>query len=214
MNRPWIVLSAMLAASFAQAEILPMPLDSHDPEQPIELIGDVTWSGADVQASRGQWSKLSLPAFEYEAAKGPIRLVVDYAALRTSEDRGDALIDIGIECPQASQPCAIPISAGTIGIRTDYMGEHVARIDGEPTAVWVGRESHSYSFPDGTLVDVWLSLVERNHLDPKAIRARLFYGTMSNAALPGQATRSGTFLKIAAVVLGLAVLAAWWLRRS
>ncbi len=208
----WLLLAAALSAS-AQAEILPMPLEPADPRNPLELIADDTWTGATVRATRGQWSKLALPAFEYEAAKGPVRLIVDYAALRPNDQPGDALMDVGIECPETSEGCAIPITTSVIGIRSQYMGEHVARIDGAPTAVWVGRESYSYSFPDGTMVEVSLSLLEHNNLDPKAIRARLVYGQVSGAALPGQATRTGTLLKVAGVVLALTILVLWWLRR-
>lgn len=207
-----LLLAAALSTS-ARAEILSVPLESADPENPLALVADNTWSGADVRATRDQWSKLVLPTFAYEAAKGPVRLIVDYAALRPNAEAGDALMDVGIVCPEVNQGCANPITTSVISIRSQYMGEHVARIDGAPTAVWVGRESHSYSFPDGTKVDVWLSLLEHNNLDPKAIRARLVYGQVSGAALPGQATRGGTLLKIAGVVLALTIIVLCWLRR-
>ncbi len=208
-----LMLCSLIAFPLAAADSLPMPLEASDPQVPIEVIADQTWSGEDVQATRKQWSKLALPPITYEAAKGPLHLVVDYAALRLGDQRGTALMDVGIECPEAMQPCAIPMTSSVIAIDSDYMGEHVATIAGQPIAVWVGRQGHRYSFPDGTRVDVWLSLLERNQLDPKAIRARLVYGQISAEALPGQVTRFGTLLKFASAIFVVAVIVLWWLRR-
>ena len=200
---------------FAQSNALPMPLESRDPAKPLEILADNTWTSPEIQAQAKDFSRLEAGKFIYDASKGPVTLLIDYAATRPGEDvEGDALIDVGIECPEARDPCAIPITKGVIGIRTAYMGESVVNAGGAPQAAWVGREGHAYSFPDKTYVEVRLALQDRKHLDPKAIRARLFYGEYNRDALPGQATRFGTVLKVAAVVGVLLMLLLWWLRRS
>lgn len=214
----FMLLAALIATSlgvFAQSSALPMPLESKDPGKPLEILADTTWTGVDIQAQAKDFSRLEVGHFNYDASKGPVTLLIDYAATRPSEDEeGEALIDVGIECPEARDPCAIPITLGVIGIRTAYMGESVVNVGDAPQAAWVGREGHAYSFPDKTYVEVRLALQDRKHLDPKAIRARLFYGDYDRSALPGQKTRSGSVLKIAIVVSMLLALFVWWLRRS
>ncbi len=209
------LLLALPATGFAQSNALPMPLESKDPETPLEILADTTWTGSEIQAQAKDFSRLEAGHFAYDASKGPVTLLVDYAATRPGDDvEGDALIDVGIECPEAREPCAIPITLGVIGIRSPYMGESVATVDGKPQAVWVGRESHAYTFPDKTYVEVRLALQDRKNLDPKAIRARLFYGEYDRDALPGQKTRSGTVMKVAFVLAALLALFLWWMRRD
>jgi hypothetical protein len=216
--RRFMLLVALIAtplAVFAQSNALPMPLESKDPAKPLEILADTTWTGAEIQAQAKDFSRLEAGHFNYDASKGPVTLLIDYAATRPSDDaEGEALIDVGIECPEARDPCAIPITLGVIGIRTAYMGESVVNVGSAPQAAWVGREGHAYSFPDRTYVEVRLALQDRKHLDPKAIRARLFYGDYDRSALPGQKTRSGSVLKIAIVVSVLLALFVWWMRRS
>ncbi|MEQ1512515.1 MAG: hypothetical protein ABL934_07535 [Lysobacteraceae bacterium] len=214
-----VVLSGILIgvppAVLAQSNALPMPLESKDPAKPLEILADTTWTGAEIQAQAKDFSRLEAGHFNYDASKGPVTLLIDYAATRPSGDaEGEALIDVGIECPEARDPCAIPITLGVIGIRTAYMGESVVNVGSAPQAAWVGREGHAYSFPDRTYVEVRLALQDRKHLDPEAIRARLFYGDYDRSALPGQKTRSGSVLKIAIVVSVLLALFVWWMRRS
>ena len=209
------VLIAAPLAVFAQSNALPMPLESKDPEKPLEIVADTTWTGAEIQAQAKDFSRLEAGHFTYDASKGPVTLLVDYAATRPGGDvEGEALVDVGIECPEAREPCAIPITLGVIGIRTAYMGESVVNVGSAPQAAWVGREGHAYSFPDKTYVEVRLALQDRKNLDPKAIRARLFYGEYDRNALPGQQTRLGTVLKVAIVLSVLLALFLWWMRRD
>ncbi len=190
-----------------------MPLEPDHPEQPLKPIGDRTWMGQDIQATRGEWSKLDLAPFKHDAAKGPVTLVVDYAAVADEDARGEALIEVGIECPEADQPCTYPLHTGVVAFRSDYMGEYVAFPGDETTAVQVGRAWHRYTLPDATMVNVWLSLQDRRHLAPRAIRARLVYGEISGAPLPGQNTPLKTFLLVGAIAVMLAGAGFWWLRR-
>ncbi|MFZ2754038.1 MAG: hypothetical protein WAZ48_11390 [Lysobacteraceae bacterium] len=214
----FVLSGALIAApltAFAQSNALPMPLESEDPEKPLEIVADTTWTGAEIQAQAKDFSRLEAGHFAYDASKGPVTLLVDYAATRPDGDaEGEALIDVGIECPEAREPCAIPITLGVIGIRTAYMGESVVNVGSAPQAAWVGREGHAYSFPDKTLVEVRLALQDRKNLDPKAVRARLFYGEYDRDALPGQQTRLGTVLKVAIVLSVLLALFLWWMRRD
>ena len=213
------VLTGVLIAApltlFAQSNALPMPLESKDPAKPLEIVADTTWTGAEIQAQAKDFSRLEAGRFTYDASKGPVTLLIDYAATRPGGDaEGEALIDVGIECPEARDPCAIPITLGVIGIRTAYMGESVVNVGSAPQAAWVGRQGHAYNFPDKTLVEVRLALQDRKNLDPKAIRARLFYGDYDRSALPGQQTRFGTVLKVAIVLSVLLALFLWWMRRN
>ena len=209
-----LLLSLPLVAS-AQSEPLPMPLESKDPAKPLEVLADRTWTGTEIQAQAKDFSRFEVGHFTYDAGKGPVTLLIDYAAARPGKDvEGEALIDVGIECPEARDPCAIPITLGVIGIRTGYMGESVIKVGNAPEAAWVGRESHDYTFPDKTYVEVRLALQDRSNLEPKAIRARVFYGDYSREALPGQKTRAGLVLKIAAVLGVLLAVFLWWLRRE
>ncbi|MGH8106303.1 MAG: hypothetical protein ACREO1_00235, partial [Arenimonas sp.] len=190
--------------TLAQSEAFPMLLESEDPEKPLEVVLDKTWTGKDVlaQTKKGDWSSLGLGDFRVDPGKGPVTLVVDYAAARPNSNNGEAIIDIGVECFQedSSDGCAIPISDSVIGIRAALMGESVVKVNGTPEAIWVGRESQSYLLPAGTAA-VSLSLNSRENLEPKAIRARLVYGDYDRSALPGQASRSGIFMKIGIAVL-------------
>lgn len=161
-------------------------------------------------------SPIVLEEFKYDAAKGPVTLVFDFAATRLNNDDGEAVFDVGIECVQEqnSDGCAIPIDKSVMGVRTALMGESVAILNGNPEPVWFARVSHSYVLPPDSTVMVSLSPVMRENLDPKAIRLRLIYGNYDTSALPGQKTQSGTFWKIAATVLVLLIGFVWWMRRK
>jgi hypothetical protein len=206
---------ALPFAASAQSNALPMPLDSEDALKPLNVIADKTWTGPEIQAQAKDFSRLEVGSFKYDTSQGPVTLLIDYAAAWPDPDnKGEAIIDVGIECPEARDPCAIPITLGTIGIHTEYMGESVVNIGAAPQAAWIGRESHAYTFPHDTYVEVRLSLQDRKNLDPKAIRARLFYGDHDRDALPGQKTRFGAVLKVALALGVLLALFLWWMRRD
>ena len=46
-----------------------------------------------------------------------MRLVLDYGTLNAAPD-SSALVEVGIECPEARMPCAIPIQDTVVAIRT------------------------------------------------------------------------------------------------
>lgn len=208
----------LLPAAFlarAQSNALPMRLESEDPDKPLEIIADKTWTGPEIQIQSKDLRGLGTLEFKHDASKGPVTLVIDYAATRPDPDaESEALIDIGIECHDTPQPCRIPVHLGVVGIRSAYMGESVANVGPAPEAVWVGREGHSYTFADGAMVSVSLDLQDRRNLEPKAIRVRLYYGDRNDDALPGQATRFGILTKIALAVGLLFALFLWWMRRG
>lgn len=215
---PVSLLCALLIATptaGAQSSALPMPLESDDPAKPLNVIADQTWTGPEIRAQAKDFSRLEVGAFKYDASQGPVTLLIDYAAAWPDpENKGEAIIDVGIECPEARDPCAIPITLGTIGIHTEYMGESVVNVGAAPEAAWIGRESHAYTFPQDTYVEVRLALQDRKNLEPKAIRARLFYGDHDRNALPGQKTRFGAVLKVALALGVLLALFLWWMRRD
>jgi hypothetical protein len=209
---------AFLPAAFmarAQSNALPMPLESKDPDKPLVIVADQTWTGPEIQIQSKDLRGLGVLEFRHDASKGPVTLVIDYAATRPDPGAdSEALIDIGIECYETPQPCKIPINLGVVGIRSAYMGESVANVGAAPQAVWVGREGHTYRFADGAMVAVSLDLQDRKNLEPKAIRARLYYGERNDDALPGQTTRFGILTKIALAVGLLFALFLWWMRRG
>ena len=199
----------------ADSSGFPMVLESKDPAKQLEIIADKTWIGSEMKTGNNSWGDLVLPPFTNDASKGPFTLVVDYAATRPEGEDGEALIEIGIECPESGTPCEIPINQSVMGVRSEFMGESAIKIAGSPQAVWVARESHTYYLPTDTMVSVALSLNQPpENLQPLAIRARLVYGDYSRAALPGQETRIGIFGKIGITVLLLLVGFIWWMRRQ
>ncbi|GAA4801996.1 hypothetical protein GCM10023307_30770 [Lysobacter hankyongensis] len=211
----FVATVALPHAAVAQSNALPMPLESRDPAKPLTVIADQTWTGPEIQAQAKDFSRLEVGSFKYDASQGPVILLIDYAATWPDpENKGEAIIDVGIECPEARDPCAIPITLGTIGIHTEYMGESVVNVGPAPQAAWIGRESHAYTFPQDTYVEVRLALQDRRNLDPKAIRARLFYGDHDRDALPGQKTRFGAVMKVALALGVLLALLVWWMRRG
>lgn len=192
-----------------------MLLESKDPAKPLEIIDDKTWIGSEMKTGNNSWGDLVLAPFTNDTSKGPITLVVDYAATRPEGEDGEALIEIGIECPESGTPCEIPINQSVMGIRSTFMGESAIKVAGNPQAVWVARESHTYHLPTDTMVSVSLSLNQPpTNLEPLAIRARLIYGDYSRDALPGQETRIGIFGKIGITVLLLLIGFIWWMRRQ
>ncbi len=197
-------------------EVLPMALESNDPANPLVLIDDRTWVGKEVDVQRGQLSSFPLKEFKLDNSKGPVTLVLDYAATRPNSENGEAIFDVGIECynEQNNDGCPIPIAQSVMGVRSNLMGESVAIIDGNPLPVWVARVSHTYYLPPDSTVSVYLSVSQRVNLDPKALRLRLIYGEYDRSALPGQKTRTGVFFKITIAVLLMLVCFIWWVRRQ
>lgn len=202
-------------AARAQSNALPMPLESDDPDKPLEILVDRTWTGPEIQAQAKDIGGLDIGSFTYDATKGPVTLLIDYAGARPDPKAdSEALIEIGIECPAAREPCGIPINLSVMSIRSAYMGESVVNVGAAPEAAWVAREAHAYTFEPDTVVEVGIDLQDRVNLEPKAIRARLYYGDRNRDALPGQTTRFGILSKIALAVGLLFALFLWWLRRS
>jgi hypothetical protein len=208
------VALALAIAPFAMAQTsLPVPLESKDPDKPLELVDDQTWSGDDVLAVPGSTSRMTLKEFRHEADKGLLTVVVDYAIPAPAAGSGEASIDIGIECirDQSNAGCAVPVSQAVVTFRTEYMGESAAIINGQPQPVLVGREFRSYALPT-SMVGIFFRQLERKNLEPRLIRTRVFYGQYDDAALPGRTTRGGNLLKFGAG-LALVILAFWWWRR-
>ena len=155
-----LVLLPAAPVAKAQSNALPMPLESEDPEKPLEIIADKTWTGPEIQIQSKDLRGLGVLEFKHDASKGPVTLVIDYAATRPDPDAdSEALIDIGIECYDTPQPCKIPVNLGVVSIRSAYMGESVANVGPAPQAVWVGREGHTYAFADGATVSVTITKV-------------------------------------------------------
>ncbi len=211
----FLILFSISTQLFA-VETLPMALESKDPAKPLELIDDHTWVGKEVEVQAGQLNSFPLKEFKLDSSKGPVTLVLDYAATRPNSENGEAIFDVGIECynEQNSDGCPIPIAQSVMGVRGNLMGESVAIIEGKPVQVWVARVSQSYFLPPDSTVSVFLTASQRTNLDPKALRLRLIYGDYDRSALPGQKTRTGVFFKISIAVLLILFGFIWWVRRQ
>lgn len=195
------------------ATTVPMPLQAEDPQRPIEVLQDLSWDETSLQIAPGRASTIKLAPFKHQAAKGPVQLVVDYAVTRPSNADGDVLLEVGVECPEASPPCAVPINTVFMTLKTDYMVPQNATLDGQQVPVWVGREIFGYVFEDATTVAIDLSPLEYKNVQPKALRARLVYGAIDTKPLPGQQTRRGK-LSLVMFVVGAMVLGLFlWLKR-
>lgn len=221
-----VPMLACLLPLHAAAQLADWPkLQSADPARPLEFVADKTWPAQDVQilpreamgtpASLPRRSRtLVLGDFNYDAAKGPVKLVVDLgASLVDAGKPGEATVEISLECPEARMPCVIPITKSVLPFRTSSMLKHeVKAADGKATLV-VGREFHAYTFEPGTLVQVRLSLLEPVNLQLRGMRASLVYGVPDARSLQGQSSRIGLLWKAIAGALVAAALGFWWLRR-
>ena len=147
--------------------------------------------------------------------EGAVTLVVDYGATRANSDRGEALLELNIECPEASDPCKLPLNKAFMKIDSAFMGEAVAVLNDVATPLWVGRETQTFNFPPDTLVYIGFDVANAPvNLQPRIVRARLIYGDFETAGLPGQQTRLSLFYKITGSALLLLLAFVWWIRKQ
>ncbi|WP_129834126.1 hypothetical protein [Pseudolysobacter antarcticus] len=194
----------MTSTAFA-ADSLPVPLSSKNPDQPLTIIQDHTATGKQLNRP------LYIDEFFVAANQGAPTLIIDYAATRATDERGESSVDINLECSPA---CKIPLNKSVMTIRTEFMGEDALRVDGVAQHLWLTRGI--YAFPLNAGTQVWGSLTtgEATHMQTQAIRMRWVYGTPDELRFPGQKTRSDLFLKISGSVLFLLALGWWLLRRN
>lgn len=225
-----LLLGASLAACAFSAlaqrtAAMDAPVLSKDPSKPMLLLADQTASAGDIKvlphAATGTPKDLPqrsqpvlLRPFSYDAAKGPVTLVVDYAGyLIHADDDAEGVVEIGIECPEASTPCSYSLQQSVLGFRSAFMAKEAVTTPTGQRTVAVGREAHVYQFPPGAKVEMRLTLLKPKNLEPLELKARLLYGEHDRRALPGQTTRSGLLWKVLGSGLLLAVAGVWWLRR-
>ena len=217
MNRTafliWLVMAFVISGT-VQASTLNVPLTSKNPDQPIELIADKLWFGDEIIFDTTKVIGMGFEPFTTKG-DGAVTLVVDYGATRINSDRGEALLELNVECPEASEPCKLPLSKAFMKIDSAFMGEAVAVLNDVVTPLWVGRETQTFNFPPDTLVYIGFDVANAPvNLQPRIVRARLIYGDFETAGLPGQQTRSSLFYKIAGSVLILLLGFVWWIRRQ
>ena len=217
MNRSifsaWHLLVFLIAGS-VHAGTLNVPLNSKDPDQPIRLIADQTWNSGEITPNTGKAVGIMFEPFT-TTGEGPVTLVVDYGATRTNSDRGEALLELYVECPEASEPCKLPINKAFMMIDSAFMGEAAAVLNQVPTALWVGRETQTFNFPADTVVYIGVSVANAPvNLAPRIVRARLIYGDHETSGLPGQQTRVSLFYKITGSALVLLFGFVWWIKKQ
>jgi hypothetical protein len=62
---------ALLPAAFAaraQSNALPMPLESRDPDEPLEIIADKTWTDPEIQIQSKDLRGLGVLEFKHAAS--------------------------------------------------------------------------------------------------------------------------------------------------
>ena len=77
-----------------------MVLESKDPQKPLVLIDDKAWAGLEIIKRRDYWASRALAPFITDSFKGPVMLVVDYAATRPDLKKGEALIANSCQMPE------------------------------------------------------------------------------------------------------------------
>lgn len=185
-----------------------MPLQSSNPDRPVEVLADRTWLGADLRAK--PTDEYFLGTVEHKPGKGPLTVVVDYMATREGEAEGKALVNVYLWC---NKPSGVEANQWhVIGFETGFMSQGTASLSGKTIPVWAARQSRGFLLEDRTHCNVELSFKAPQHLETEAVRARLVYGEHANLSLAGQPTRGGLLLK---VLLSFAAVAAvvWWVAR-
>ena len=217
MNRSVLLrwhLLAFFIAGTVQASTLNVPLTSKSPDQPMRVIEDKTWFGDEIVFDTSKVVGMGFKPFT-TTNEGPVTLVVDYGATRVNSDRGEALLELNVECPEASEPCKLPLHKAFMKIDSAFMGEAVAVLNDVPTPLWVARETQTFNFPADTEVFIGFDVANApENLQPRIIRARLIYGNADSAGLPGQQTRSSLFYKVAGSALLLLFGFVWWIRKQ
>lgn len=201
------------------------PLLAKDPAKPIQLVLEKSATASELRIlpREATGTPKDLPrtsrtigvgSFRFEEGRGPVTLVLDYAgALIDPKGDAEGSIEIGIECPEAATPCSYPITKGSLAFSTAFMAKEEMDLPSGRRTVVTGRESHSYSFPNGVKVELRLNARETKNLEPLELTARVIYGEHERG-LPGQTTRSGLFWKVLAAIAVLGIGAFWWLRRA
>lgn len=221
-----IVLVGSHSAAAPPNDLLDAPLLAKNPKEPLVLLADQGWSAAEIRIQPREVTgtpkdlprssrRLSVGSFQSEKGRGPVTLVVDYAAyLQNRGDDAQGSVQIEIECTDIPDGCSYPIEKGVLPFRSAFMAKRDVASDAGKKVLVVGRESHSYSLPPNAQVRVNISLSDPKNLEPVQLRARLFYGEYDRKALPGQTTKSAMLWKIIGGALVVVLGAFWWLRRS
>jgi hypothetical protein len=206
------VASLICTLQLVNAQSLAIPLNSKDPNNKILIADDQTWFYTSAETSTNDAPRKTgvRLALDHDPRKGPVTLVVDYAAPKPDNDAA-ATLQVSIECMDAN--CPIALDQAMIGIRAAYMGEGLIDMGGGPIKTWAGRESRTYDLPSGQ-VQIDVDLVRQEKLPPQAIRVRAIYGEHDRSALPGQQTRESLLIKIVASLLAVGGLIYWLIKRE
>lgn len=213
-----IILGLVAAASHAatQVDVPDLPLRSKDPKKPLELIAERTWSGADVQPTAPpRMRQLALGAAPMGGGRGPVTLVVDYAAyMKIPSQPAGGAISVLVSCPQIVDGCAFPTEKSVVPFEDGFMARAEREVAGQKKVLVFGRESQTYTLAKETPMRVDISVPAQRNLEPVQVTARLVRGEFETRGVPGKGMRIGAIWKAIAggvLVLGLAF---WWLRRG
>lgn len=218
------LLTAPLHLS-AQDDPLSARLLPKDPKQPLHMLAEKSWSGADLELQPHAVTQtpphqprrsLTLPlgAFKSEPGLGPMVLLVAYGGrLVDSNAKGSGIVSVDIECPETSGGCGIPINQTLVSFDSTYMASSRKTEGGAIRTLVLGREGHRYSFPPGTLVKMDLSLLEPTNIEPAQLQAWVFHGEHDPALPQARKTRSGTLWKVLGAGALVVLLGVWWVRR-
>lgn len=214
-------LSAATALGATREEleaVINAPLLSADPAKPIQIIAANWWVVTDGlsddfkgliepdhQVKLGD--SVVVGSFVVDGSKGPVTLVVDYAASVKALTGSDGSVRIGIECMGQPLKCAIPANKSVLMYHADLMSRLLIKLKDSAAALAIGRNAFSYRLPADEGVRVDISLGTPHKLDPLFVKAWLIYGENAADVVPGQASQSNAIkLWVGAGIVGLFLL--------
>jgi hypothetical protein len=181
--------------------VINAPLLSADPTKPIEIIAANWWVITDGvsedlkgRIDPGHQGKtgdsLAVGSFVVDGSKGPVTLVVDYAASVKALTGSDGSVRIGIECLNQPMKCGIPGNKSVLMYHADLMSRMLIPLKDSAAAFAIGRDSYSYRLPADETVRVDVTVGTPHRLDPLFLKAWLIYGENAADVVPGQTSQS------------------------
>jgi hypothetical protein len=205
-------LALALFASFAAATavgatrseleaVINAPLLSADPAKPIEIIAANWWvitdgvsedlkGRIDPEHQGKTGDSLPVGSFVVDGDKGPVTLVVDYAASVKALTGSDGSVRIGIECMNQPMKCGIPGNKSVLMYHADLMSRMLIPLKDSAAAFAIGRDAYSYRLPADETVRVDVTVGKPHNLDPLFLKAWLIYGENAADVVPGQTSQS------------------------
>ena len=224
----WTILavSALISAPTARAAepttldaLLNTPLVSNDPTKPIQVIAQNWWAVTDkvspemakrIEGRRQLKVGMDVPiaTFTFDAAKGPVTVVVDYAGLPKAWGTARGRVSLSLECMDKPMACAQPVTALVMGFQGSLMPQVPIKVGDAKFLIAVGREAKTYRLPPGETVRINLKLEAQQDMEPLMLKAAVIYGENAAETVMGQTakrTAIGWWIGAGVLLLGFAL---------